>query len=476
MREDRSILRRGAPALFLLSALLLPILPLPAAAADATPPDWVIGTAVTLDRTVKDLKANLVIESGGELRITNATLVMNCSKDGEFQLLVKAGGRLVAENANITSGPSRSTYWFQVNGSMELRDSELSGTRGMFDLGGIFITSSQVTISGCHLFGHQWYALRINGSAPTVSGCRIDGNKGGIRIENGANPTISGNTIRDNERDGITVLDSAPVLRDNKISGNWRGIGLFQSKAEVSNNDITGSGLVGIDCSENSDAAVTGNTITGSGTSGISVIWSAPRIRSNTITSCGVGINTTGSAAVIEKNTIGANREWGVFAKSGTPTLDGNKYTDGTGKANGLGAVATVWTLLVTVVDSDKKPVPDATVTIKDRSGKLVYTGQTGNDGTVPVLELFQSRSGDGASSQSTTPHTVKVKWQDLSSSTTVTMDRDRSITAQLTKPAPKGFLPGAGIGLVAAAVLLAIVLSRGRKDRAGLKGPRSQL
>jgi len=446
----------------LAAAWMLPLLMHPpAAAADATPPDWVIGTAVTLDRTVKDLKANLIIESGGELRLTNATLVMNCSREGEFEILVKAGGKLVGENANITFGPSKSPYWFRVNGTMELRNCEISGTRGMFDLGGVYITSSQVSITGCRFFGHQWYALLINGSSPTVSACTIGNCKGGIRIENGARPTITGNTIQDNERDGITVLDSAPVIRENRISGNWRGIGLFQSKAEVSGNEIAGSGLVGIDCAENSDATITGNTITGSGSSGISVIWSAPRIRSNTITSCGVGVNTTGSAAVIEKNTIGANREWGVYSKSGTPSLDGNRYTDASGKANGLGAVAAVWTLLVTVIDSEKKPVPDASVTIKDRSGKVVYSGKTTDDGTVPALELFQSRSGDGASSQSSTPHTVKVRWEDLSSTTTVTMDRDRSITAELTKPAGKGFLPGAGGLMAALAVSLAALVYR---------------
>jgi parallel beta-helix repeat protein len=441
--------------MLILAALLAPAFP-PGASAAGEPSDWVVATAVTLDRTFKDLKANLVVESGGELRLTNSTLVMNCSTEGEFRILVKAGGKLVAENSNITSGPSRSPYWFTVNGSMDLRNSEVSGTRGMFDLGGIFITSSQVSLTGCRLSGHQWYALRINGSSPAVTNCVIDGNKGGIRIENGASPSITGNTIRNNERDGITVLNSNPVIRDNKLAGNWRGVGLYESKAEVSGNEISGSGLVGIDCAENSDAVISGNTITASGTSGISVIWSAPKIRSNTITGCGVGVNTTGSPAVIEKNTIGANREWGVYSKSGTPSLDGNRYTDASGRPNGLGAVAAVWTLLVTVIDSEKKPVPDALVTVNDRGGKEVFSGRTGADGTVPAIALFQSRSGDGASTQSSTPHTVKVKWEELSSTTSVTMDKDRSITAELTKPADKGFLPGAWAFLAVIAVLAA--------------------
>jgi len=464
MTEARSFLRRGVPAILLLSGFFLPLLPLEASAADPAPLDWVISSAVTLDKTVKDLKANLIIESGGELRITNSTLVMNCSREGELELLVKSGGRLVAEKANITFGPSRSPYWFRVNGSMELRDSEISGTRGMFDLGGVYISSSQVSITGCHFFDHQWYALLINGSSPAVTGCRIDGCKGGIRIEGGGKPTISGNTIQGNERDGITVLGSNPTIKENRILGNWRGIGLFQSEPEVSGNEITGSGSMGIDCSDNSDAAITGNTISGSGQAGISVIYSAPSIRSNTINSNGVGVNSTSSAALIAKNTIAANREWGVFAKGGAPTLEGNKYTDTSGKANGLGAVAAVWTLRVTVVDSEKKPVPDASVTVKDRGGKVVFTGRTGDAGTVPALELYQSQSGDGASSQSSTPHTINVKWEDLSSTTTVTMDKDRSVTAELTRPAEKGFLPGAGGMLALAAIIFVLALAGKRR------------
>ena len=456
-------------AAILSAAWMLPLLlELPAASAATPPPDWVVSTPTTLDRTVKDLRANLIIESGGELRITNSTLVMNCSTEGELGILVKAGGRLVGEKANITFGPNRAHYWFRVNGSMELRDSELSGTRGMFDLGGIYVTSSQVSITNCRLFDHQWYALLINGTSPSITGNRIDGCKGGIRIENGGKPAITGNTIQNNEKDGITVLGSNPTIRDNKIENNWRGIGLFQSEPDISGNVISGSGLVGIDCSDNSDAAITGNTISGSGQAGISVFYSAPRIRTNTLTSNGVGINTTASAADIDQNTIAANREWGVYAKGGAPTLNGNKYADSSGKSNGLGAVASVWTLSVKVVDSIKKPVPDATVTVKDRSGKVVYTGRTGEDGTVPALELFQSQSGDGGSSASSTPHTIKVRWEDLSSTTTVTMDKDRTITAELTRPAEKGFLPGAGTALTVIAICLSMLLTLRIRGRTG--------
>jgi len=464
MGEGRSILRRGAPALLLVSCLALAALPAPGTAASPPEPDWVITSAVTLDRTVKDIRANVRIESGGELRMSNSTLVMNCSKDGEFELLIKPGGRLVAHRANITFGPPRAHYWFRVEGSMELRDSEISGTRGMFDLGGVQITSSDVSILNCRLFDHQWFALVINGSSPAVSGCTIDRCKAGIRVENGARPQLTGNTIRDNERDGITVLSATPVIRDNRLSGNWRGIGLFRSKPEITGNTLSGSGLVGIDCSEGSDAAISGNTITGSGQAGISILTSSPRIASNSITSNGVGINSTSSSCRIEKNTIAANREWGIFSKGGAPVLEANRYTDPAGNPNGLGAVATVWTLSVEVVDSIKKPVPGATVVVKDRSGNEVFRGAPAEDGRVPPIELFQMRSTDGLSSDVSTPHSLRVTWEDLSSSTEVTMDKDRSIRAQLARGSSGGFIPGAWAVLAIAAAALALAFAAFRR------------
>ncbi len=121
--------------------------------------------------------------------------------------------------------------------------------------------------------------------------------------------------------------------------------------------------------------------------------------------------------------------------------------------------MASAWTLSVKVVDSNKRPVPDATVTVKDRHGKVVYTGRTGEDGTVPALQLFQSQSGDSGSSQSSTPHTIKVRWEELSSSTTVTMDKDRTISAELTRPAEKGFIPAAGIPLSVIALCLSMLV-----------------
>jgi parallel beta-helix repeat protein len=420
----------------------------------------VVSSLYTLDNTIKDLRADLLIENGGELRITNATLVMNCSKSGDYSITVKPGGKLFADHSNITYGPSKAWYEFTVNGAMELRDSDISGTTGMFDQGGVFIASSDVTVTGCHFHDHQWYAMIINGSSPTISGCTIDHCKSGIRVENGGSPVVSGTTFRDNQREGMIVLDSKPIIRDNQFRNNTKGIGLYQSDADISGNAIIGSSTVGIECVQLSDAKIAANTITGNGQAGISVIYSSPTITSNTITSNGMGINSSVSRAAIRKNTIGGNSGWGIYAVGGAPSLDSNKFTDDSGNANALGSVAIIWALNIKVIDSNKNPVAGADVTVKDKSGNVVYSGKTGDDGTVPALELLQtSRYETGTRIE--TPHKIAVKWQDLADSIEVTMDKDQSITAQLQKPSEKGFLPGPDLLLTGVAVLLVLLVMR---------------
>jgi len=464
MGKDRPILRRALPAAFLVCSIILQFMPAPfAGAADGSAPDWVVSSVSELKGTVKDLRANLIIESGGELRMTNATLVLNCSRDGEFEILVKAGGKLTGTGANITYGPLKARYWFRVSGTLELADSEVSGTRGMFDMGGIYITSSTVSLTRCHLYDHQWYALMINGSSPSISGCTIDRCRSGIKVEHGGAPTISDNTIKDNEREAITCLNSNPAIRNNRILRNWRGIGLFESEPEISGNEITGQGQLGIECTDFSDATITGNTITGSGEAGISVVFSSPKIISNTISSNGVGINSTTSKVTIEKNTISGNRGWGIFAKGGKPSLNGNKYQDNAGNGNALGALAIVWALSVKVVDSENKPVDGATVTVTDKAGKTVFKGVTGNDGFSSGIELFQSRTDNNGQAKADTPHKVTVRWKDLSDSQTISIDKDQLLTANLGKQ-PRGFLPGADLPLTVLAVGLLLVLWRFRR------------
>jgi parallel beta-helix repeat protein len=429
----------------------------PASAAE--PPDWVITSLTTLENTVKQMKGDVMIESGGELRLANSTLVMNCSKDGEFQIQVKAGGKLQAERSNITSGPNGWHYRFRVDGSVDIKGTDVSGTRGQFDNGGIYLApGSSATIESCNLFGNQWYAVMVNGTSPTIIGCAIDAVKSGIRVENGGAPTISGNTIRNAERQAIIVLNSNPVIRNNRILDCNQGIDLDRSKPQLSGNEISGCRLWGIQCYDFSDASISGNAISRCA-QGISVVSSAPSIIGNVISGNQDGVNTSGSSASLTQNTITGNRGWGVFCKSGAPTLSENNFTKSGESSNVLGDVAVVWSLEILVEESGHGPVTGADVSVKDKSGKTIFRGKTGDDGAVSGIELFQYHRDSGGQ-HADTPHKINVKSGDLSSGSDISMDRDQKVTAKLGRKS-SSFIPGPGAVLLALSLSLAAIVLR---------------
>lgn len=458
-------LRPRFPAILLLASLMLTLLPpSPVAAADAGQSDWIIDSKTTFEGAVKDLKADLIIENGGELRLTNATLVINCSRDGEFQITVKEGGRLIADRSNITFGPARMHYWFHVSGFLDIKDSDISGTRGQFDNGGISLAPpATATIARCHFFENQWYAVLANGTSPSISDCTIDAVRSGIRVDHGGAPVISGNLIRNATLQAIIVLDSAPAIRNNRLIDNYHGMDLSRARPEVSGNEIAGCGLWGIQCVDFSDASISGNAISRCEREGVSVISSSPKLSGNVISDNSVGVNTSASSAVLTQNTITRNRGWGVLCRSGAPSLSGNKFTDDSGGRNTQGDVAVLWSLTVRVEGSGRELVTGANVSISDRSGNAVFRGTTGLDGTVSGIQLFQYHT-DASGKHDDTPHQVKVKAKGQSSGSGITMDKDQVVTAKLGSGS-SGFIPGGGAILAALAIAGAVIVIRGKRS-----------
>lgn len=448
---------------FLVVSLILGIL-VPAPTSVAQTPEWVVSSLFTLESTVKDIRANLIIESGGVLQLLNSTLVMNLTKDAEFEILVKPGGRLIARNSTITNGPLGAHYWFRVRGAMELCDSNVRGTWGVFETGGIIISCNEVIITRCRLTDHKWYAITVNASSPEISDNTIEGCRAGIRVEGDGAPNISGNLIRNMEKEGIISLGARPHIRSNRLLNNWMGVGLFDSDAEVSGNEILGSGSSGIDCSSGSDAKISGNTISSGNGAGITIHSSSPLLSSNTISDNAVGVNCTSSRPIIRNNLITGSRGWGVYSVSGSPVLEGNLYTAGPGSENALGAVAVVWRLTIRVEDSERRPVGGADITIRDSLGAIVFRGRTERSGTFSGIELFQLHYDPNGTRHEDTPHTITVGAQGLSSSREVEVNEDQSITIRLGEVAPS-FIP-TGSGPLFALALIGALLNYVRKYR----------
>ncbi|MEI6914421.1 MAG: right-handed parallel beta-helix repeat-containing protein, partial [Armatimonadota bacterium] len=151
--------------------------------------------------------------------------------------------------------------------------------------------------------------------------------------------TVDGFVIRDGTGNGISCVNSSPIIANNTVTANKGfGIGCSYSSAVITNNTISenvvssGYGGTGISC-DNSFPVITNNIITANRSSSseggaIHCTKSSPMIANNTITdnistTGGGGLYFTTSSPTVLNNIIAFNSS-GVFSSGGTPVLRNN--------------------------------------------------------------------------------------------------------------------------------------------------------
>ncbi len=65
--------------------------------------DWVVNETVYLNDTTQEITGNVIIQEKGSLIMSNSTLTINSSFDGEFGLIVTDGGSLIVNESTITN-------------------------------------------------------------------------------------------------------------------------------------------------------------------------------------------------------------------------------------------------------------------------------------------------------------------------------------------------------------------------------------
>jgi hypothetical protein len=82
------------------------LMAIPSAAGQTNPPtsgDWIIKDRVTQEHKMIILRGDLIIENGGDLRLRNVDLRINCDEDFDYKIKVETGGRLEVFDSSITS-------------------------------------------------------------------------------------------------------------------------------------------------------------------------------------------------------------------------------------------------------------------------------------------------------------------------------------------------------------------------------------
>jgi hypothetical protein len=373
-KNDEERLQKQTRFLVILAICILFSIPVPlsTSVADGTGDypapsqgDWIIENDTHVFNETITLNGDLNITNNATLTLENVNLLFNSSLNISREIYVDWGATLKIYNSSISS--LNKYYSFEVNGNMTIEHSNISHTTG-----GIFIKYGDVLISNSTLHHNIGAALTCFGS-PTITNNYIHSNNIGIGTSYYSGPYIYNNTIKFNE---------------------WGMI----------------SNAVGL-------ATIIGNDISNNSEVGIVVELGHLEIHENTISSNGgYGIKSDHASINASNNYIFDNDLWGIYSRKAPIFQEDNNF-EKNGKYNKEGDVLLVWEVLIRVFDTNNESVHGVNITVYDFQDNLVWTGDTiGNARTVFIREYEYKNNGTKLNH---TPHTVIVRKDDLSNSTT---------------------------------------------------------
>jgi tetratricopeptide (TPR) repeat protein len=225
--------------------------------------------------------ASIIIENTGALVVgDNATI----TGDNDGNKLLVEGDLQTGNGATFTSSNPFNTWkGVELNSDASFINCDLSGdcktlsiSNSTFEDGGIIMTAENATISNSD-FTNGGIEIFSPGSkhAPgvNISGCNITGildveAKGGIVVKDHPEFSLTSNSVTNNNCDGISIINSgietgAHTISGNTISGNTgeynvAGIRIYQSYAEIKENNIITNNENGIICLNNSNVRLEG--------------------------------------------------------------------------------------------------------------------------------------------------------------------------------------------------------------------------
>ena len=129
-------------ALFLVTSILVPLNWIPdarAAIEGVQPPadgDWLIDRDTNVSGETLILNGDIIVFNNSILNLTDSTIRMNSTHDGEFSIIVTDGARLAAENTTFTrNGDHAYSFLFDEGTTGLLEGSTVEYASGEGDAG-----------------------------------------------------------------------------------------------------------------------------------------------------------------------------------------------------------------------------------------------------------------------------------------------------------------------------------------------------
>ena len=445
---------------FLIAAMLsvpslfhLPSAPFdgPASAQDVL--DWVINGDVVIANETRTVNSSIIVESQGKLTISDATLLFNISENGGKGLLVKGGGTLLMERSDLASAERYFRPYVQITGRATIRDSTLHNLSGDWEGGGgvQILKGSDVIMTGNELYWMERDAITVSGSRPLISGNDIHDNTVGIRCWEGANATLTHNNIHGNSLQGIFTSESVTIAEDNDISGSQFGLMFLHDEGALTRNNVTSNG-VGIDMDYLSTLTITGNHVSKSEEFGMRIFNSTPLVSDNVFEENKEGIRVTLSKAIIERNDIRSNVDgirvlggnntirynnitknsrYGLLLTSATVVEDGNYYGSGD-NVNGKGRRAVEHQMDIFVKDDNGEPIQNASITVTDDKGEVVWEDMTDEGGRNPEMFIMEYYEDSAGTVHNVTPHNIRIYFEGMETDRDIDVVKDIIVTVVL--------------------------------------------
>ncbi len=348
--------------------------------------DWVIENDTHVWNETIVLNGNLIIEDNGNLTFRNVTLIMNCSKNGEFGIEVKDSGKFYIldydnnqettnDRSNITANNPEYEFKFLVNSGavFEMKNSELSECGYWQGKPGLTIKADNAVIDNSSFY-NNWYGIYLSSSSNNqITNNSVSNSQVGIYLSSSSNNQITNNSVYSNKNYGVFLSTSTNnQITNNNVSNNWRGIFLYSS----SNNQI---------------------------------------------------INSTISDSTQEDFYLKSNSN--ITALNTTFNKDKVYFDDE------FSELIVKWYLHVKVVDGNNLPIPNARIIVKNLKEEEIYNDTTKLDGWarwIECREYIQKESG----STYYTEHTIRVEIDGIQMNiTTIRMDESKFIILQPLQP-----------------------------------------
>lgn len=179
----------------------------------------------------------------------------------------------------------RENSFFKNVSAIQARDSKISFTDNYLadNVFGANFLRSHLTIRGNRFENHLDVGLRVREGFPAITdnmflhnrfglmfndtsygsvadNLILENSETGMSVRTGANVEISGNCIQANGLSGISVRDTAAVIRGNHISENGeRGIGLASFQGSITRNTFVGNRLYALALEDEGDVVASSN-------------------------------------------------------------------------------------------------------------------------------------------------------------------------------------------------------------------------